>query len=307
MKISHFRMGINNFRMGINNFRVTIVLAYDYIKGQTQIYITGFKDRIYYIMSVLFLYIFMLSYFPLVYMLHNYIIFMLYWIGLGVLSTIGLGTGMHTGIFFLCPFIISIKNTAIECGTLDFDIIGSNKFRCDASSIADASMDNAALFLKVLPPTILWGLGSSLGEIPPYYLAKIASDKQFVSNYAIIQKYYDQVLHFIDEYGFATIFILACWPNITFDMCGMASGYCGVSITKFLTATFMGKGLIKAPLEAYTVLFIYDEDYIDYNSYGTYIKIFNGLFFLTILYFLKAVIQNMAERQQQFLVIKNKK
>ena len=32
---------------------------------------------------------------------------MLYWFGLGVLSTIGLGFGFHTGIFFLFPYIIN--------------------------------------------------------------------------------------------------------------------------------------------------------------------------------------------------------
>jgi vacuole membrane protein 1 len=282
----------------VYNCKNTLVLAYDYVKSQTIIYISGFKNSIYYMVSLLFIYLFMIIYLPFVYMIHTYIVFTLYWTGLGVLSTIGLGTGIHTGIFFLFPFIISIKDKALECGTTDFDIIGSNKFICESlTSPGSSSNDNLALFIKVLPPTILWGFGSSLGEIPPYYLAKMANDKKFVSNYAIIQKYYDQVLYFIDKYGFATIFILACWPNITFDMCGMASGYCGISITNFLLAAFMGKGLVKAPIEAYAILFVYDEDYIDYNGYDNYIKIFNGIFFITILYFLKAVIENMAERQ----------
>jgi len=87
-------------------------------------------------------------------------------------------------------------------------------------------------------------------------------------------------------------------------MCGIASGYCGVSITNFLLATFMGKGLFKAPLEAYAILFLYDDEYIDIDGYGNYIMVFNGLFFLTILYFIKALIDNMADLQRKYLLLK---
>ena len=276
-----------------HNYKNTLCLAYDYVKHQVDIYISELKSRMYSMIFAAFLYIVMMFYLPL---LHSYIIFTVYWIGLGVLSTIGLGTGMHTGIFFLFPFIISIKDVALECGTTNFALAGSDRFICQGET-NDVAMSNLTLFIKVLPPTILWGLGSSLGEIPPYYLARMASDKKFISSYTILQRYYDQVLHFIDKYGFATIFVLACWPNVTFDMCGIASGYCGVSITNFLLATFMGKGLFKAPLEAYAILFLYDDEYIDMAGYGNYIRIFNGLFFLTILYFIKAVIDNMADLQ----------
>ena len=288
----------------IHNFNQTLSLAYTYSKNEILESINKFKNKYLSIIGILFLYLFSVLFIPQMFMINNYIIFMIYWIGLGILSTIGLGTGMHTGIFFLFPFIISIKDTALECNTLNFYIVGPERFMCN--QITNSNVSNFGIFIKSLPPTILWGLGSCLGEIPPYYLAKMASNNNFNSENKYIQEYYNQVLHFIHKYGFRTILILACWPNVTFDMCGMACGYCGISIYKFLSATFIGKALIKSPIEAYVILFLYDKDYIDVNEYGKLIIIYNLLFGLTILYFLKEIIEKLAIYQINKNKIENK-
>lgn len=39
----------------------------------------------------------------------------------GILSSIGLGTGMHTGLLFLFPHILKVSVAATECGNVDFD------------------------------------------------------------------------------------------------------------------------------------------------------------------------------------------
>ncbi|VDO55019.1 unnamed protein product [Onchocerca flexuosa] len=54
----------------------------------------------------------------------------LYWIGLGILSSVGLGTGLHTFILYLVssyphplaigPHIASVTMAAYECNSLDF-------------------------------------------------------------------------------------------------------------------------------------------------------------------------------------------
>lgn len=43
-----------------------------------------------------------------------------YWVGLGILSSVGLGTGLHTFLLYLGPHIASVTLAAWECGTLDF-------------------------------------------------------------------------------------------------------------------------------------------------------------------------------------------
>ena len=45
------------------------------------------------------------------------------WVILGVMATIGLGTGVYTGTFYLFPYILAIKDTAERCGHLDFSLL----------------------------------------------------------------------------------------------------------------------------------------------------------------------------------------
>lgn len=47
-------------------------------------------------------------------------IFVVYWVGLGVISSIGLGTGLHTFLLYLGPHIAQVTLAAYECGSLDF-------------------------------------------------------------------------------------------------------------------------------------------------------------------------------------------
>lgn len=35
--------------------------------------------------------------------------FVVWWVGLGVLSSIGLGTGLHSGMLFLFPHILKVR------------------------------------------------------------------------------------------------------------------------------------------------------------------------------------------------------
>lgn len=46
--------------------------------------------------------------------------FIVYWVGLGVLSSVGLGTGLHTFLLYLGPHIASVTLAAYECNSLDF-------------------------------------------------------------------------------------------------------------------------------------------------------------------------------------------
>ncbi|XP_034024671.1 vacuole membrane protein 1-like [Thalassophryne amazonica] len=43
-----------------------------------------------------------------------------YWVGLGILSSVGLGTGLHTFLLYLGPHIASVTLAAYECSSTDF-------------------------------------------------------------------------------------------------------------------------------------------------------------------------------------------
>ncbi len=54
------------------------------------------------------------------YYLRKKILWCTYWLGLGVASSIGLGTGLHTFLLYLGPFIAQVTLAAYECDSLDF-------------------------------------------------------------------------------------------------------------------------------------------------------------------------------------------
>jgi uncharacterized membrane protein YdjX (TVP38/TMEM64 family) len=124
-------------------------------------------------------------------------------------------------------------------------------------------------------------------------MAKLAKGKEEIP-------YLNQsVVKYLETHAFGTITALAVMPNFTFDMCGMASGFLGIPLSTFLGASFIGKALIKAPIEAYAVMFILDDYINEYSqdetgnsswfNYG-----YNTLFYGTMAYFVKCVVDKMA-------------
>ena len=219
-------MNLNNYNLALNYVnRVFNIYIFNNLKLYSNVFLT-------YICFTLFsyeLYIFNM-------VLFNYI----YWFILGILSTIGLGFGFHTGIFFLFPYITNY-----------YDI-----------------SNNPSIFntlIKCLPTIIIWGMGSAIGELPPYYLA-LKCDK---SNFTLIKskrlnKIYNYIKSKIDCYNKALIFpsiiLLSSWPNATFDMCGLVCGYYRLTFKEFLYPTIIGKSLIKAPIQSFIVLYLYTHE-----------------------------------------------
>ncbi|KAJ2618962.1 hypothetical protein GGF44_005676, partial [Coemansia sp. RSA 1694] len=57
-----------------------------------------------------------------------------YWVMLGVLSSIGLGAGLHTFVLFLGPHVARVTLTAYECAHTAFPVRGPNAFQCGAGA-----------------------------------------------------------------------------------------------------------------------------------------------------------------------------
>ncbi|KAF9895785.1 Vacuolar membrane protease, partial [Lobosporangium transversale] len=49
-----------------------------------------------------------------------------YWTLLGIASSVGLGTGLHTFVLFLGPHIADVTLTAYKCGNTNFDVRGDH-------------------------------------------------------------------------------------------------------------------------------------------------------------------------------------
>ncbi|CAC5355272.1 VMP1 [Mytilus coruscus] len=57
---------------------------------------------------------------PYVEVIEKYVLWCAYWLGLGVLSSVGLGTGLHTFLLYLGPHIAAVTLAAYECKSTNF-------------------------------------------------------------------------------------------------------------------------------------------------------------------------------------------
>ncbi|KAL8426499.1 hypothetical protein Efla_007134 [Eimeria flavescens] len=240
-----------------------------------------------------------------------------WWVGLGVLSSIGLGSGMHSGLLFLFPHIYSICASAEACGNTNFEARSNmwqtllkpgELFEClsispsaaaaaaagapasglevAADSMAAAAAAAAAgargspSFLdrlaKTLPFALLWGLGTALGELPPYaasYAAAKAqqSDAEFEElagevegeggSGSLVKQMKKWTLDLVQRYGAVSVFLLSCWPNMLFDLCGLVCGHFLMPFHQFFIALVLGKAVVKATSQAALFVFLFSSDY----------------------------------------------
>ncbi|XP_074598540.1 vacuole membrane protein 1-like [Brevipalpus obovatus] len=103
------------------------------------------------------------------------IVWCLYWIGLGVLSSIGLGSGLHTFILYLGPHIAKVTLAAYECSSLEFpEPPYPDDITCpESSSNNSVDISLLAIMSKVQLESVMWGFGTAIGELPPYLLARM--------------------------------------------------------------------------------------------------------------------------------------
>ena len=114
-----------------------------------------------------------------------------WWLLLGILSSIGLGSGLHSGVLFLFPHVFKVCLAVESCGHTDFDVrddvwLRGNTLHCEPLSLpaehqstlasatsASLSEDVTALdlFCKVIYTGMIWGAGTAIGEVPPYFFS----------------------------------------------------------------------------------------------------------------------------------------
>lgn len=192
-----------------------------------------------------------------------------WWLGLGVLSSIGLGTGLHSGMLFLFPHIAKVCRSAEACCSLGFDSRRNAWFALPAGELfacpvgarqpcdAATAVTYTALLLKNLAPAILWGIGTALGEIPPYLLSRAAAEASKANHAHASQPSGGSPVGLLDRSkawmedvlqrnGFWGLVALAAWPNSLFDFVGVCCGHFGMSFSTFFGGTLLGKGFIKA-------------------------------------------------------------
>lgn len=71
------------------------------------------------------------------------------------------------------------------------------------------------------------------------------------------------MLGYLQKHGFWAILAFASWPNMAFDLCGIACGHFLLPFSVFFGATFVGKALIKVNMQAMFFIVLFNKHYLE--------------------------------------------
>ncbi|KAM3384811.1 hypothetical protein ACQJBY_009045 [Aegilops geniculata] len=208
--------------------------------------------------------------------------FGLWWVILGVASSIGLGSGLHTFVLYLGPHIALFTMKAVQCGRVDlksapYDTILLKRrpswLEKECLEFGPPIYQETIPFSKILHEihleAVLWGIGTALGELPPYFISRAASmSGQKVEELAELDASISKegflsstlrrakrwLMSHSQYLNFPTILLLASVPNPLFDLAGILCGQFNVPFWKFFLATLIGKAIIKVYMQTTLVI-----------------------------------------------------
>ncbi|KAL8162698.1 hypothetical protein V2J09_014187 [Rumex salicifolius] len=219
----------------------------------------------------------------------QYVQFVLWWTALGVASSIGLGSGLHTFVLYLGPHIALFTLKAMQCGRVDlkttpYDTIqlnhGPSWLDKDCSEFGPPLFESLhglrVPLISILPQVqleaMLWGLGTALGELPPYFISRAASlagsevdpieelDASLAENRGRMNAIFNRITRWFISHtqylNFFTILLLASVPNPLFDLAGILCGQFGVPFWEFFFATLIGKAVVKTHIQTVFIISI---------------------------------------------------
>ncbi|KJE88459.1 transmembrane protein 49 [Capsaspora owczarzaki ATCC 30864] len=225
-------------------------------------------------------------------------IWYLWWVGLGVLSSVGLGSGLHTFVLYLAPFIVKVSVHAQNCQSLEFSNLGhyNDQFPICAVGGASSAITILSILNKVRFEALMWGLGTAIGELPPYFVARAfrlstdrakaaivvgedadaslqaeAIEAEHLAEIEALDDQSDQsalargkrVMHnLVQRLGFWGIVAAASIPNPLFDLAGITCGHFLVPFGTFFGATVLGKAVIKAHLQTLFVICVSNREVV---------------------------------------------
>ena len=202
----------------------------------------------------------------------QYLSWCAWWVGLGILSSVGLGTGLHTFLLYLGPHIAAVTMAAYECNSLEFPSppypsqilcpesvnMTSGGEGMSAEAVTAVKVTVWAILSKVRVEAFCWGAGTAIGELPPYFMARAArlsgsepseEEEEFLELQEKLKnpdkmtrferaKYSVQQL--VEKVGFFGILACASIPNPLFDLAGITCGHFLIPFWTFFGATLIG-------------------------------------------------------------------
>ncbi|KAH8264966.1 hypothetical protein KR038_008863, partial [Drosophila bunnanda] len=206
----------------------------------------------------------------------HYLGFAVYWLFLGVLTSVGFGAGLHTFLLYLGPHIAAVTLAAYECGTLNFPAPPyPDKKICPPKPYNHQECDLWLILAKVRPEALLWGVGTVLGELPSYFVARSArlsgkiEESEMVANrgpgagLSLLERVKLLIAERMGRVPFVLILLAASVPNPLFDITGIICGHFLVPFWRFFEAILIGKALIKATIQQVCVIMAFTDDLVE--------------------------------------------
>ena len=137
-------------------------------------------------------------------------------------------------------------------------------FICKSSIIKTYDISIWDIANKVKWDCLFWGVGTALGELPPYFVARAAveagkDDDEITSIQRIFAKNPSErslsekaqiwIHDLLKAAGFWGILLCASIPNPLFDIAGIMCGHFGIPFITFFGATLIGKAFIKTSIQ----------------------------------------------------------
>ncbi|KAL8105124.1 vacuole membrane protein KMS1-like [Apium graveolens] len=226
----------------------------------------------------------------------QYLQFGLWWVALGVASSIGLGSGLHTFVLYLGPHIAFFTLKAMECSRVDiksapYDTIqlkrGPSWLAKNCSDFGPPMFSSSngthvplsSILPQVQLEAILWGIGTALGELPPYFISRAASlsggkvdtmeelsasseDDGWIATR--LNQFKRWFLSHAQYLNFFTVLVLASVPNPLFDLAGIMCGQFGIPFWKFFLATMIGKAIIKTHIQTIFIISVCNNQLLNW-------------------------------------------
>eukprot|EP00835_Amoeboradix_gromovi_P005370 NODE_498_length_7675_cov_0.481389.p4 type:complete len:219 gc:universal NODE_498_length_7675_cov_0.481389:5359-4703(-) len=100
----------------------------------------------------------------------SYLKFNMYWFVLGIASSIGFGSGLHTFLIYLGPHIVHVTQYSQKCG-LPANASYNLYYGIDMECNKQANVEFFDIFASIFINAFFWGIGTAVGELPPYFIA----------------------------------------------------------------------------------------------------------------------------------------
>ena len=105
------------------------------------------------------------------------------------MSSVGFGTGLHTFVLYLGPHIAKVTMAANACNYVPESLPSRwafHHFKTCPQYNGIPSVPVMSIYFAVIIEAFLWGLGTAIGELPPYYVARAGKKSMIFNTYYFI-------------------------------------------------------------------------------------------------------------------------